>query len=82
MKIELRRDRSKKSGDNSFSLDRKLASYLAASASIGAVMATRCESDRHIEPRCRRTWESMASGISISTAMAKSTFKSITTELI
>jgi hypothetical protein len=40
MKIQLRRDRSKKSNDKSFSLDRKLASYLAASASIGAVMAT------------------------------------------
>jgi hypothetical protein len=40
MKIELRRDRSKKLGDKSFSLDRKLASYLAASASIGAAMAS------------------------------------------
>src|SRR5436189_6437971 len=40
MKIQLRRDRSTKTGDNSFSLDRKLASYLAASASIGAVIAT------------------------------------------
>ena len=39
MKIELRRDRSRKSDDKSFSLDRKLASYLAASASIGAVIA-------------------------------------------
>src|SRR5712671_5096718 len=40
MKIELRRDRSKKTSGNSFSFDRKLASYLAASASIGAVIAT------------------------------------------
>src|SRR5689334_22387767 len=40
MKIELRRNRSKKASGDSSSLDRKLASYLAASASIGAVMAS------------------------------------------
>src|SRR5258705_4160584 len=40
MKIQLRRDASQKRQAASFSLDRKLASYLAASASIGAVMAT------------------------------------------
>jgi hypothetical protein len=40
MKIELRRDRSKKTRGISFSLDRKLASYLAATASVGAVIAS------------------------------------------
>lgn len=40
MKIELRRDRSKKISAKSLLLDRKLASYLAASASLGAVIAT------------------------------------------
>jgi hypothetical protein len=40
MKIELRRNRSMAPSDKSLSLDRRLASYLAASASIGAVMAT------------------------------------------
>ncbi len=40
MKIDLRRNRSKKSRDHLLSLDRKLTSYLAASASIGAVIAT------------------------------------------
>src|SRR4051812_249215 len=40
MKIELRRNRSTAQRDKSLSLDKRLASYLAASASIGAVMAT------------------------------------------
>ena len=40
MRIELRRNRAKQQGENCFSLDRKLASYLAASASIGAVLAS------------------------------------------
>jgi hypothetical protein len=40
MQIDPRRNRSKKTSDHSFSLDRKLASYLAASASIGAVIAS------------------------------------------
>src|SRR5262245_42613478 len=40
MKIELRRIGSQKRRDASRSLDRKLASYLAASASIGAVAAS------------------------------------------
>ena len=40
MRIQLRKERSQKSVDLSLSLDRKLASYLAASASIGAVMAS------------------------------------------
>src|SRR5262245_27717878 len=40
MKIELRRNESQKRCEASRSLDRKLASYLAASASIGAAMAT------------------------------------------
>src|SRR3954464_12519895 len=40
MKIKLQRNQSKKTSDHLLSLDRKLASYLAASASIGAVIAT------------------------------------------
>jgi hypothetical protein len=40
MKVERRRDQLKKTSGTSFSLDRKLASYLAASASIGAAIAT------------------------------------------
>jgi hypothetical protein len=40
MKIALRRIRTTKASNHSFSLDRKLASYLAASASIGAVIAS------------------------------------------
>src|SRR5436853_2048153 len=40
MKIELRRTQMKKTNVNLLSLDRKLASYLAASASIGAIIAT------------------------------------------
>jgi PEP-CTERM motif len=40
MKVQLRNERPKKSIDLSYSLDRKLGSYLAASASIGAVMAS------------------------------------------
>ena len=40
MKIKLRHDRTDKRRDISFELDKKLASYLAASASIGAAMAT------------------------------------------
>ena len=40
MKVELRRDRLKTKSERSLSLDRKLASYLAASASIGAVLAS------------------------------------------
>jgi hypothetical protein len=40
MKIELRRSQTKKTSGNLLSLDGKLASYLAASASIGAVIAT------------------------------------------
>ena len=39
MKRQLRRDRCQGT-DRSFSLDQKLASYLAASASIGVVMAS------------------------------------------
>jgi hypothetical protein len=40
MRIELRRIRSRNTRDQLFSLDRKLASYLAASAPIGAAIAT------------------------------------------
>lgn len=40
MKRQLRNSRSHTERQSSFSLDRKLASYLAASASIGAVMAS------------------------------------------
>src|SRR3954468_20027405 len=40
MKVERRRDQLKKTSGTSFSLDRKLAAYLAASASIGAAIAT------------------------------------------
>ena len=40
MKIVLQRDESTKSGRDSTSLDRRLATYLAASASIGAAFAT------------------------------------------
>lgn len=43
MRIHVQKERSNESADFSFSLDRKLASYLAASASIGAVMASGAE---------------------------------------
>jgi hypothetical protein len=40
MRIQLRKERTQKSVDLSLALDRKLASYLAASATIGAVVAS------------------------------------------
>jgi hypothetical protein len=43
MRIQPRFDRSNTRRTNAFSLDKKLASYLAASASIGAVMATEAQ---------------------------------------